>query len=70
MKLNKTETAAFNEIGAAICASDDAKKIKKQNMQLVAAALIENRGEFIEGVTIGDYRFKIVTRDELTAMRV
>lgn len=71
MKLNKTETAAFERIGAALCAAKDCSAEKKTNLPLVASALKENHDEFAgEGVTIGNYRFKLVVREELTALRV
>ena len=70
MKLNKTENAAFAAIGAALCEANDAKKLKKDNLPLVASAIAENKAEFMEGVTIGDYRFKLIVRPELTAIRV
>ena len=43
---------------------------KKNKMPLIAVALAENHGEFTDGVTIGDYKFKLVVREELTAIRV
>ena len=70
MKLNKTENAAFEAIGAAICDAKDASKNKKANMPLISAVLAENRQEFVDGITIGNYKFTLVTRDELTAIRV
>ena len=70
MKLNKTETEAFKHIGAALSDANEAKKVKKDNLPLIAAALKENRAEFIAGVVIGDYRFTLVTRDELTAIKI
>jgi hypothetical protein len=70
MKLTKTETAAFAEIGEALCASKEIAASKKSKMPLVAAALEENHEEFFNGVTIGDFKFKLVVREELTAIRV
>ena len=70
MKLNKTEATAFEAIGAAICGSKSASKDKKNNMPLVSAVLTENRDEFVNGVVIGNYKFSIVSRDELTAIRI
>ena len=70
MKLNKTETAAFAEIGEALCQAEGCRTSKKRNLPLVAGVLKENHDEFIAGVTIGDYRFKLVIREELTAIRV
>ena len=70
MKLNKTETAAFEAIGAALCEADGAKKCKRANLPYIAAALAENREDFLAGVTIGQYQFKLVSRDELTALKI
>ncbi len=71
MKLTKTETAAFATIGKAITEAKDCAAEKKSNLPLVAGALAENHEEFAgDGVTIGDYRFRLVVREELTAMRV
>ena len=69
-KLTKTESAAFEKIGAALCNAKDCAADKKTNMPLVAGALKENHDAFVDGVTIGDYRFKLVVRKELTAIRV
>ena len=70
MKLSKTETAAFAAIGKALCCAKDCAA-EKEAMPLVKAALAENHDEFAgEGVTIGDYKFKLVVREELTAIRV
>lgn len=71
MKLTKTETAAFEAIGKAITEAKDCSAEKKANMPLIAGALAENHDAFAgEGVTLGDYRFKLVVREELTAIRV
>ena len=71
MKLTKTETAAFAAIGAALCQAKDCAAEKKEAMPLIKAALAENHDEFAgDGVTIGDYKFKLVVREELTAIRV
>ena len=71
MKLNKTELAAFAAIGKALTDAKASAMEKKQNLPLVASALQENHESFSgEGVTIGDYRFKLVVREELTAIRV
>ena len=75
MKLSKTEQAAFAAIGKAItdakdCAKDCAKT-KKDNGRLVSAVIEQNRELFTgDGVTIGDYRFRLIVRDELVAIRV
>ena len=71
MKLSKTELAAFAAIGAALCQAKDCAAEKKANQPLISAALAENRELFVgDGVTIGDYKFKLVVREELTAIRV
>ena len=71
MKLNKTETAAFAAIGKAITEAKDCAADKKANLPLVAGAIAENHDDFAgEGVTIGDYKFKLVVREALTAIRV
>lgn len=71
MKLTKTETAAFAAIGKAITDAKDCASDKKSNLPLIAGALAENHDAFAgEGVTIGDYRFRLVVREELTALRV
>ena len=71
MKLTKTEAAAFAAIGKALCCAKDCAARKKEAMPLVKAVLAENHEEFVdEGVTIGDYRFKLVVREELAAIRV
>lgn len=71
MKLNKTESAAFAAIGKALCCAKDCAAEKKANMPLIASAIKENHDELSgEGVTIGDYKFKLVVREELTAIRV
>lgn len=71
MKLNKTESAAFAAIGEALTAAKDCAALKKENLPLIKAALAENHDEFAgEGVTIGNYKFKLVVREELTAIRI
>ena len=51
-----------------MCSSD---LNKKASLPLIAGALAENHDDFAgEGVTIGDYKFKLVVREELTAIRV
>ena len=70
-RLKKAEADAFAAIGEALTQANDCKQIKKEAMPLISAVLKENREDFIgEGVTIGNYKFKIVVRDELTAIRV
>ena len=71
MKLNKTETVAFAAIGKAITEAKDCAADKKANLPLVAGAIAENHDDFAgDGITIGDYKFKLVVREELTAIRV
>ena len=71
MKLNKTETAAFAAIGKAITEAKDCAADKKANLPLVAGAIAEHHDDFAgEGITIGDYKFKLVVREELTAIRM
>lgn len=70
MKLKKTESSAFEAIGAAICNAKNAQKNKKDNLPLISAVLAENRNEFVQGVIIGSYKFTLVSRDELTAIKL
>ena len=71
MTLNKTEREAFAAIGKALTDAKDCAADKKRNMPLVAGVLKETHDEFSgEGVTVGDYRCKLVVREELTAIRV
>ena len=71
MKLSKTELAAFAAIGAALCQAKDSAAEKKENLPLIKAALEANHDVFVEsGVTIGDYKFKLIVREELTALRI
>jgi len=72
MKLTKIEQAAFAAAGAAICGAKKNKTDKAEALKLLAAVLAdeENHKELLDGVTIGDYRFTIVQREELTAIRV
>lgn len=69
-KLTKTEIEAFNKVGAAICDAKDCAAEKKALMPSLAEAIEKNRKALIEGVTIGDYLFKLVIRGELTAVKV
>ena len=71
MKLNKTELAAFAAIGKALTDAKDNAAEKKRNMPLVASAIAENHDAFAgDGIVIGDYKFKLVIREELQAIRV
>ena len=69
-KLTKTERETFEAIGAAICGSKDAAKTKKAKMPLVAGFIAQNRDALVEGLVIGNYKFTLVTREELTAIRI
>lgn len=66
----KTEKNAFATLGEAICSAKESAKDKKDTLPLVKAAIAENREAFMEGVTIGNYKFTLVVREELTAIRV
>ena len=70
MNMNKKETEAFAIIGAAICDAKAAGTVKKTNLATVAKLIAKNRSTFLEGVTIGGYRFKLISRDDLTAVKI
>ena len=69
-KLTKTERETFEAIGAAICGSKDAAKTKKAKMPLVAGFIEKNHDALVAGLVIGNYKFTLVTREELTAIRI
>ena len=69
-KLTKSERETFEELGAAICDAKDAAKTKKAKMPLVAGFIAENHDALIDGLVIGAYKFALVTREELTAIRI
>ena len=69
-KLTKTERETFEAIGAAICGSKDAAKTKKAKMPLVAGFIAQNHDALVEGLVIGNYKFTLITREELTAIRI
>ena len=69
-KLTKSERETFEAIGAAICGSKDAAKTKKAKMPLVAGFIAQNHDALVEGLVIGNYKFTLVTREELTAIRI
>ena len=69
-KLTKSERETFEAIGAAICGSKDAAKTKKAKMPLVAGFIAKNHDALVEGLVIGNYKFTLVTREELTAIRI
>jgi len=70
MKLNNIEKKAFADAGAAICGAKANVAEKKSALKLLTAAMAdeENYKELLAGVVIGDYKFTIVQRDELTAI--
>ncbi len=70
MKLTKEENAAFAAIGEALCGAKDCSKRKKENLPSVAKAIAANHAKFVEGVTIGGYRFTLTVREELSAVRI
>ena len=69
-KLTKSERETFEAIGAAICGSKDAAKTRKAKMPLVADFIAKNHDALVEGLVIGNYKFTLVTREELTAIRI
>jgi len=70
MKLNNIEKKAFADAGAAICGAKINAVNKKEALKLLTAVLADeaNRKELLDGLVIGDYKFKLVQRDELTAV--
>ena len=69
-KLTKSERETFEAIGAAICGSKDAARTKKAKMPLVAGFIAANHDALVSGLVIGNYKFTLVTREELTAIRI
>ena len=69
-KLTKSERETFEAIGAAICGSKDAAKTKKAKMPLVAGFIAQNHDALVEGLVIGNYKFTLVPKEELTAIRI
>ena len=69
-KLTKTERETFEAIGAAICDAKDAAKTKKAKMPLVAGFIAENHDALEAGLVIGNYKFALGPREELTAIRI
>ena len=69
-KLTKTERETFEAIGAAICDSKDAAKTRKAKMPLVADFIAKNHDALVAGLVIGNYKFTLITREELTAIRI
>lgn len=72
MKLTKVEQKAFADAGAAICGAKANAADKKTALKLLTAAMAdpENYQELLNGVVIGNYKFTIVQRDELTAIEL
>lgn len=69
-KLTKSERETFEAIGAAICDAKDAAKTKKAKMPLVAGFIAENHDALEAGLVIGNYKFTLVPKEELTAIRI
>ena len=69
-KLTKTERETFEEIGAAICDAKNAAKAKKAKMPLIKDFIAANHDALVEGLVIGNYKFTLITREELTAIRI
>ena len=68
--LTDEQRKAFEAFGAAVCAGKAASKTKDEQKPVFASVISNNRERFIDGITIGGYRFKLVVREELQAMRV
>ena len=69
-KLTKSERETFEAIGAAICGSKDAAKTKKAKMPLIKDFIAANHDALVVGLVIGNYKFTLVPKDELTAIRI
>lgn len=69
-KLSKTEIEAFNQVGKAYCEGKRLAALKKSVLPTVAEAVEANHAALVDGVTIGKYRFKLIVREELTAIEV
>ena len=69
-KLSKTEIEAFNQVGEAYCEGKRWAALKKSVLPTVAEAIADNHAALVNGVTIGNYHFKLVVREELTAIEV
>ena len=67
-KLTKSERDAFEEIGAAICDAKSAGKAKRDKMPLVKGFIAANRDALVEGLVIGNYKFTLALKEELTAI--
>ncbi len=70
MKLTKNESAAFEAIGAAYCEGKECAKLKKETIPAVKDVIAKNHDAFLNGVTLGNYKFVLVVREELTAIRI
>ena len=69
-KLTKTERETFEELGAAICDAKNAAKAKKEKMPAVRGFIEKNHGALVTGLVIGNYKFTLVPKEELTAIRI
>ena len=69
-KLTKTERETFEAIGEAICDAKSAAKAKKDKMPLLKGFIAENHEALVAGLVIGNYKFTLVPREELTAIRL
>ena len=69
-KLTKTERETFEAIGAATCDAKNAAKTKKDKLPLVRGFIAENHDALVAGLVIGAYKFALVPREELTAIRI
>ena len=69
-KLTKSERETFEELGAAICDAKNAAKAKKEKMPAVRGFIAANHDALVSGLVIGNYKFTLVTREELTAIRI
>ena len=70
IKLTKSERETFEELGAAICDAKNAAKAKKEKMPAVRGFIEKNHDALEAGLVIGNYKFTLVTREELTAIRI
>ena len=67
-KLTKSERETFEAIGAAICDSKNAAKTRKAKMPLVADFIEKNHDALVAGLVIGNYKFTLALKEELTAI--
>lgn len=69
-KLTKDQIEAFSQVGEAYCEGKRWAALKKSVMPNLVDAITNNHDALVEGVTIGNYHFKLVVREELTAIEV